>query len=461
LPDLADLTLREAAEAMAAGDLTAAELTGACLARAAATEDLGAFAVLCPDEARRDATARDRERADGRARGALHGVPTAIKDLVDVAGLPTRAGSHATDDAPAARDAPVVGMLRDAGAVITGKTATHEFGYGTTTRGTRNPWGRDRLAGGSSGGSAVAVAIGACPLALGSDTAGSCRIPAALCGVAGMMGRPGRLPLEGAVALAPGLDAIGFLARTAADLALAWTALTGEAVDAGPAGPPALRVATPPEAALGPVEPEALEAADAVAESLARGGGRRATAPVPVFSEFARPRGTLIGALALAAHRERGWWPGRAERYGPAVAGELRAGEAVTEDDVRAARERLAALAAELRAALEGHDVLVLPVTPGGAPRRDDGEPLEVSERRHAADMTRLNGPVNIAGLAAVSIFGGFDRAGVPLGVQVVARDEVTALAAAAAYEVTAGPAPRPPLIAGAGAGLGREGEGA
>ena len=444
MPEPADLSLRDAAAALAAGDLTASELTDACLERAAATEDLGAFAVVRPDDARRDAAARDGERREG-ARGPLHGIPAAIKDLVDVAGLPTRAGSAATDAAPAARDAPVVTLMREAGTVVIGKTATHEFGYGVTTRTARNPWDRDRLAGGSSGGSAVAVAVGACPLALGSDTAGSCRIPAALCGVAGMMGRPGRLPLEGAVPLAPGLDAIGFLARTAADLALAWSALTGEAVAIPSAHPPALRVATPPEAALGPVEPAALQAAEAVAESLARGGGRRGIAATPDFGDFARPRGTLIGALALAEHRRRGWWPGRAGRYGAAVAGEMRAAEDIRPEDVRAARDRLAALASELRLALEGFDVLVLPVTPGAAPPRDTGESLELSERIHAANMTRLCGPVNIAGLAAVSIFGGLDADGLPLGVQVVARDEVTALAAAAAHEALAGPPPRPP----------------
>jgi aspartyl-tRNA(Asn)/glutamyl-tRNA(Gln) amidotransferase subunit A len=456
LPDAADLSLRAAAAAIATGDLTASDLTEACLARAMATEDLGAFAALWPEAARREAAARDGGLRAGRRAGPLHGVPIGVKDLVDVAGLPTRAGSPATDAAPAARDAPVVTRLRQAGTVVIGKTATHEFAYGVTTRAVRNPWDPDRLAGGSSGGSAVAVAVGACPLALGSDTAGSCRIPAALCGVAGMMGRPGRLPLEGAVPLAPGLDAIGFLARTAADLALAWSALTGEAIHPSVG----LRVGTPPEAALGAVEPEALQAADTVAASLAAGGGRRVTAGVPAFDEFARPRGTVIRALALAEHRRRGWWPDRAARYGEAVAGELRAAEGVTEDDLRTARERLAVLAAELLAALDRCDVMVLPVTPGAAPPRDGDEPLERRERRHAAELTRLCGPVNIAGLAAVSVFGGLDLAGLPLGVQIVARDEVTALAAAAAHEELAGPPPRPPSLAGAAAADQRPGEG-
>jgi len=201
LPDPADLGLREAADAIAAGELAASDLLEACRARAAAHDDLGAFVALAPDP--------------GEPRpGPLRGIPVGVKDVVDVVGLPTRAGSGATDAEPAADDAPFVASLRDAGAVVLGKTATHELAYGVTTRATVNPWARDRLVGGSSGGSAVAVVVGACPLAVGSDTAGSCRIPAAFCGVAGMMARPGRLPMAGVVPLAPGLDTLGLLART-------------------------------------------------------------------------------------------------------------------------------------------------------------------------------------------------------------------------------------------------------
>jgi aspartyl-tRNA(Asn)/glutamyl-tRNA(Gln) amidotransferase subunit A len=364
--------------------------------------------------------------------------------------MPTRAGSSATDDEAATADAPIVARLRAAGAVVMGKTATHEFAYGVTTRAARNPWSDERLAGGSSGGSAVAVAVGACPVALGSDTAGSCRIPAALCGVAGMMARPGTLDMGGVVALAAGLDTLGLLASSAEDLALAWSALTGTAV----AAPVALRVATARTDRLGDVEPDAVAAAERAAAMLAAGGGSIATLDVPPLDDFSRPRGTLIAALALAEHRLRGWWPQRADRYGDDIAAQMRAADGVDEVLVAAARERLGELGRRLRAALAPVDVLVLPTTPGAAPLRDPagGDSLERRERRHAAELTRLCGPVNAAGLAAVSVFGGLDAAGLPLGVQIVARDEATALGAVVACEGLAGPPPRPPLRTVAGA---------
>jgi aspartyl-tRNA(Asn)/glutamyl-tRNA(Gln) amidotransferase subunit A len=433
--DPADLGLAEAAAAIAAGTLAPATLVDACLVRAAEIADLGAFVAVDADGARR-AAARP-------PAGPLGGVPVAVKDLVDVAGVPTRAGSRVTGEDPASADAPVVGLLRAAGAVVMGKTATHELAFGVTTRAVRNPLDRGRLAGGSSGGAAVAVAAGACPLALGSDTAGSCRIPAAFCGVAGMTARPGRLPAEGVVPLAPGLDALGFLARSAADLAFAWAAVTGEAVDPAPAP----RVATAPEAALGAVDPAALAAAEAAAARIGRLGGGHVEAAIPALDDFSRPRGTVIGALALRAHRARGWWPGRAARYGPDVAAELRRAERIDAAALHEAHARLAALAERLRDALSAVDVLVLPTTPRAAPPRDGEDTLARQDRRHAAEFTRLCGPFNAAGLAAVSAPLGRDADGLPLGVQFVARDEVTALAAAAAAEALAG-APAPPAVA-------------
>jgi aspartyl-tRNA(Asn)/glutamyl-tRNA(Gln) amidotransferase subunit A len=428
----ADLTLREAAAALATRALAAAELADACLERAQAAAELGAFAVLDPERARREAA--------GDHPAPLHGAPLTVKDLVDVAGLPTRAGSRATDDAPVAADAPVVTRLRAAGATVLGKTATHELAYGVTTRAVRNPWDGARLAGGSSGGAAVAVAVGAGPFALGSDTAGSCRIPAALCGVAGMMARPGTLPMEGVIGLGGHLDALGLLARDGSDLAHAWAALSGEPVE-----PVAVRAGVAPPEALGDVSAGALAAADEAAAVLGA-----STVAVPAFDEFSRPRGTFIARAALAQHRRRGWWPARAERYGDDVAGELRRAERISDDDLATAQARLAQLGERLHAVFERVDVLVVPTVPGPAPPRDGGEPPAIEDRRHAATLTRLCGPVNVAGLAAVSVPAALDRSGLPLGVQIVARDERTALRAALVLEAQTGPPPRPPLAAAA-----------
>jgi aspartyl-tRNA(Asn)/glutamyl-tRNA(Gln) amidotransferase subunit A len=449
LPDPADLTLRAAAAALAAGELSSAELTSACLERAAATEDLGAFAALDARGAMAEAQERDRARSRGECPRPLHGVPVGIKDLADVAGMPTRAGAAATSAEPAATDADAVARLRTAGAVVLGKTSTHEFAYGVTARTARNPWDPERLAGGSSGGSAVAVAVGACPLTLGTDTAGSCRIPAAFCGVTGMMARPGTLPMDGIIPLGPGMDTVGLLARSAADLAVGWAALGGGPV-VGAQSPARVAMATP--AAMGEVSPDAAAAAERVADAL---GGVSATLQLPPFDDFGRARGPVIQATALATHRDRGWWPAGAGRYGEDVADELRRAEALDPGDLAAARARSAQLGAALRAALEPGDVLVMPTTPGAAPPRALDGPLARVERRHAARLTRLCGPANMAGLAAVSVFAGLDGDGLPLGVQVVARDEATALAAAQAWERVAGEPP-PPTPEGRRPGHGR-----
>jgi aspartyl-tRNA(Asn)/glutamyl-tRNA(Gln) amidotransferase subunit A len=365
------------------------------------------------------------ERGAARA-GPLHGWTVGVKDLVDVAGLPTRAGSPVLDDAaPAAADAPIVAALRAAGAVVMGKTATHEWAFGVTTRRTRNPWGPDRVAGGSSGGSAVAVATGDCQLAVGSDTAGSVRIPAALCGVAGIKFRAGAVPMDGVVPLAPSLDSLGLLAASAADLAAAWAALTGDGPV--PASSPATAL-VPAAEALGPLHPAQ---AAALASAAARFGAREVS--LPSFGAWSRPRGVKIRAEALAVHRAAGWWPAAADRYDGAIRAELEKAERQPATELDAACAELGALAAALRTALAPGAVLMLPTTPGPAPSR------EIDDRAAAAELTRLCGPVNECDLAAVSLPCGLAD-GLPLGLQLVAEREEDALAAALAWEAIVPP---------------------
>jgi Asp-tRNA(Asn)/Glu-tRNA(Gln) amidotransferase A subunit family amidase len=193
----------EAARLARDGEASSAELVEAALARIEALDGrLGAFVTVLAGEARAEAAARDAQRRRGEALGPLHGVPLAVKDLVDVAGAVTGAGSPKLAGNWAARDAEVVARLRAAGAVLVGKTRTHEFAYGVLTPGTVNPWDETRIAGGSSGGSAAAVAAGLVPGAVGSDTAGSIRIPAACCGVVGFKPTWGAVPAGGVWPLA-------------------------------------------------------------------------------------------------------------------------------------------------------------------------------------------------------------------------------------------------------------------
>jgi Asp-tRNA(Asn)/Glu-tRNA(Gln) amidotransferase A subunit family amidase len=190
--------LVEAARLVREGTASSAELVETALARIEALDGrLGAFVTLLAGEARSEAAAKDAQRRRGEALGPLHGVPVAVKDLVDVAGVVTGAGSPKLAGNLATRDAEVVARLRAAGAVVVGKTRTHEFAYGVLTPGTANPWDLARIAGGSSGGSAAAVAAGLVAAALGTDTAGSVRIPAACCGVVGFKPSLGRVPVAG------------------------------------------------------------------------------------------------------------------------------------------------------------------------------------------------------------------------------------------------------------------------
>ncbi|MGI8941521.1 MAG: amidase [Actinomycetota bacterium] len=259
MTDLADLDIEGAGRAIAAGELSAVELTEACLGRATLLEgEVKAFTLLDGAGALRQARALDDERARGDTRGPLHGIPLCIKDLIDVEGLPTTASSRVLRDNIARTDAPVVARLRAAGGIIVGKTNTQEFAYGVVTAPTVNPWDRDRIPGGSSGGSAAAIAAGMSLGGVGTDTAGSIRIPSALCGISGLKPRPGIVSLEGIIPLAPSLDACGPMARTASDLGVLLDAMTEVARERVEAT--RLRVALPDDVEVAAADPEVAAA---------------------------------------------------------------------------------------------------------------------------------------------------------------------------------------------------------
>lgn len=209
-----ELTLAAAARQIRARALSPVELTESVLARIDEVDPhITAFSNVTAELATETAARAEQEIAVGRYRGPLHGIPIGVKEIYDMAGIPSTSSSRVRADYRPDADSVVVAKLREAGAVVVGRTHSHEFAYGVVTPQTRNPWRADRIAGGSSGGSAAAVAVGACFLGLGSDTAGSIRIPAALCGTVGLKPSYGRVSRTGVTPFAESLDHAGPLRR--------------------------------------------------------------------------------------------------------------------------------------------------------------------------------------------------------------------------------------------------------
>ncbi len=416
-------------------ELTVRTLVEGLLDRHAAThDDLGAYTEIDPVSVRAQADALDTALAAGARPGPLFGVPIAVKDMIDVAGLATRAGSRVLEGAASAvRDASVVADLRRDHAVIMGKTATHEFAMGTVTPQTRNPHARERIAGGSSGGSAAAVAAGLALGALGTDTGGSIRIPAALCGVVGLKPRPGVLDSEGIIPLSPIADVAGPIAATVADTAALWRAL----VPGAGAGRRIRRVGVPHRGALGELEPAVESAFVRAQQALESKSIEVVEIPVPNFERWFPVRLIPLYAAASRVHRARGWFPDRAEAYSTGIRAVLQRGSDRTTTEVLDAWAELSSLSGLLLSAMDDVDALLLPTTPISAPAHtgdvDDAERQGITNISRT--LTRLCAPFNWVPLAAISVPFGADDDGLPLGMQVVASDEVTALNAAALLE--------------------------
>jgi aspartyl-tRNA(Asn)/glutamyl-tRNA(Gln) amidotransferase subunit A len=411
----------ESARLVRDGEASSAELVEAALARIEALDGrLGAFVTVFAGEARAEAAARDAQRRRGEALGPLHGVPLAVKDLVDVAGAVTGAGSPKLAGNLAARDAEVVARLRAAGAVLVGKTRTHEFAYGVLTPGTVNPWDETRIAGGSSGGSAAAVAAGLVGFAVGSDTAGSIRIPAACCGVVGFKPTYGAVPAAGVFPLSWSCDHIGPIAAGVSEVALLFEALSGVPVPA-PVLPDPLRLGRLVGEDLVLVDPAVSEALDRVCGRLEKGGARIDEVELPL--QAARSAVATIVLPELAAAHARLLAETGEEGYGPRVLDAIRLGQSALATEYLAGlryRGRFVALVEEL---LGGRDALLLPTIPVVAPERasrvvrlGDGSEMGVQ-----VALTALPGAFNCSGSPVVSIPVGLVD-GLPVGASLVGR---------------------------------------
>ncbi len=275
--ELTRLSIADAAATVRRGELSPIELTEAALDRIAATEPvIHAFVTVLADEALAEARQAEQELRSGHDRGPLHGIPIAVKDIIDIAGRPTRCGSDSRAGvSPATADARVVTRLREAGAVIVGKTVTHEFAAGVSSPPARNPWDPERIPGGSSGGSGASVAAGSSLAAIGSDTAGSIRIPAALNGVVGLKPSFGRVSCDGVFPLSWSLDTIGPLTRSVRDAEIVFAAMveSGNEVEQPPSknGIAGLRIGVPRSYFFNRLQPDvatSIERAIAVLKEL-------------------------------------------------------------------------------------------------------------------------------------------------------------------------------------------------
>ncbi|MFI5014381.1 MAG: amidase [Hyphomicrobiales bacterium] len=401
----------------------------AALERIADPKGEGARACLTvyADEARAAADAADGRSKFGRELGPLDGRIVTIKDLLDVKGEPTRAGSRIRADfAPATQDAPVVGRLRAAGAVIVAKTNMTEFAfsamginphYGTPG----NPADRARVPGGSSSGAAVAVADGLCDLAIGTDTGGSCRIPASFCGVVGYKPTARLVPKDGALPLSYTLDSVGPLARRVADCALTHCVLAGEEpASSAPSSLSGLRLGILVGPLLEDLDATVGKAFEATRTRLSASGARLVDFPTVRLTEMqaANAKGGFSAAEALAVHNA--YFETRKADFDQRVWQRIAAARAMAAADyVLLARERLRLIAA-LDAEMAEFDAMILPSTPNVAPIIAEANANDEAFFAHNARGLRNTAFVNFFDLCAISL--PMPTGGLPAGLQLVGR---------------------------------------
>ena len=422
-------TIAEVAPRLARGELTSEKLTEECLSQIEALNPkLNAVITITADDALETARAADKEIAGGRYRGPLHGIPVSLKDLVDLKGAPTTAGSLVRRDHVASADAVVAARLRKAGAVFVGKTNLHEFAFGTTTEDSgfglaRNPVDPTRSPGGSSGGSAIAIATVMSLGTVGTDTGGSIRIPAAACGIVGFKPEWGQISASGIVPLSRQLDHVGPLAACVADAWIQYNALL----------PASLRVTGMPEASplkgvrLGVPAGYLFDRLDADVERVVDHTIDSLRAAGAIVTDVTIPHATDMAAIYLhlvlgdAAEYHARTLMSRPGDYTPNVRLRLEMARYVlAEDYIRALRGK-AIIAHEVDRALDGVDALVLPALAIPAPPIGATTmPVKGGPEAVRTLMLRCTQPFNLSGHPALSLPCGATHGGLPVGLQLV-----------------------------------------
>lgn len=432
-----DLDLLGASKALRAGRLSPIVLTEYCLERIARFDGLlNAYITVTADRARAEARRAAEEIASGRWRGPLHGIPMALKDNIDTAGVRTSAASAVFADRVPSADADAVVRLERAGAILLGKLNLHEFALGTTSAishfgPVRNPWDPERSAGGSSGGCGAAVAAGLCFGALGTDTGGSTRIPAAACGIVGLKPTHGIVSQEGVIPISASFDTVGPMCRSVADVAAVFQVLTDHSVaracdpdSFGPVSGLRLgRARTAPPVCDGEVEPDVQAIFDVAIDRLRGIVASIHEVDVPVPAHL----GAIIDADAYAFHEP--WLAKSADLYDVRTRALILAGKDVDAAEYLRLREALRVHRSTPSAMFSGIDVVALPTLPQSPPRLSD-----------ALDPFALGActfPFSLGGWPAVSVPCGFTSSGLPVGLLLAGPplSEPTLLALARAYE--------------------------
>lgn len=461
MSDLTELTIAAASERLAHGEVSSFDLTEAYLARIAALDTtLNCYVAMRAEAARAEARAADARRERGEPRGLLDGIPIALKDNIDVAGLPTTNGMGPRSDTTPMRDAEVARRLRAAGAVVLGKLNMHEGALGGSTDNphhgrTQNPWRLGFTPGGSSGGAGAAVAARLCAGGVGTDTMGSVRLPAAYCGVAGLKPTFGLVSTRGVVPLSWRLDTVGLLTRCVMDLGLMLDAMAGfdpehmESAQA-PDGPgyavtprgdlAGLRIGLLETLERVEMDPDVRRAFSESVETLERLGGKLRRLDLPGYEPtLARRAGLLICEAegAVVHERDLAAFP---DTFSPAFRRMLEFGRDVAGARLVKAERTIQGAGFLLRRALEEVDLIIAPTAP--QPAFAFSAPVPVGQ----ADLTAI---ANFGGCPAVSVPCGLSRAGLPIGLQLIGPPfgERALLAAARVFEAACGFALAPPAV--------------
>ena len=437
-------------------EVSPVEVIEAHLARIEATEPvLNSFITLLPEEARAAARRAEEDIQAGNYKGPLHGIPVGLKDLYNTGGVRTTSGSRIFDNFIPERDCTVAARFREAGAILLGKLNMHQFAYGPTGENPdyghmHNPWNPELVTGGSSGGSGSAAAAGQCTITTGSDTGGSIRIPASLCGIVGLKPTYGLVSRHGLTPLSWSLDHPGPMVRTVEDAALAMNAIAGydpndvasarvdipDYTSALSNDVRGLRIGVPKEYFEAPLDPQVAQSvhdAIAVLESL---GAVVTQVSLPMFQDSQAISSAILMAEASAVHRDLLAREG--EKLYPPIRLRLEAGLFISAADYLRAQQGRALFDRQARQLLDQVDLLAGPTEPVTAPRLL-AERVQVGEEEvgTTAALTQYTRPYNITGFPAISIPCGFSDTGMPIGLQLAGRpfDELTVLRAAHAYE--------------------------